>query len=136
MSETSDSSTSDGWRSTVDNGEAENEDYPAFLRLSSMTDVDSFVVEFEDDGEKVVKNYGGDDEGEAVRFIVEVVAVDGRVLDSDSNPAIVGDQYVLDVSQKSLLRDLVQIDDLEGECVEVTVDRSGEYASYSAEVSA
>lgn len=135
MSETSDSSTSDGWRSTVDNGEEQNDEYPAFLRLSSMTDVDSFIVEFEDDGEKVVKNYG-DEEGEAVRFIVEVVGVDGRVLDSDSNPAIEGDEYVLDVSQKSLLRDLVQIDDLEGERVEVTVDRSGEYARYSAEVSA
>lgn len=133
MSGESGTATSDDWRSTVGNGEAQNQEYPAYLRLSSMTDVDSFVIEFDDDGEQVVKT-AGDDEYQAVRFEVEVVDVDGRVLDSDSNPAIEGESYVLDVSQKSLLRDLVQIDDLEGESVSVTVDRSGDYAQYSAEV--
>jgi hypothetical protein len=127
--------SSDSWRNEFDNGdEVQNENRPSYVRLSSMTGVDEFVARFDDDGETVTKTYGGDSEEQEVRFHVTALEIDGRVLTSDDDPVIKGEGYVLDVGQQTLISDLLSVDDLEGKEVVITVNKSGKYAEYNAEV--
>lgn len=139
MSGDTDTEAGADWRADLQSDDgAESGESNNYVVLSSMAQPDELTVQFQDDGEEVSKEYDNDDgsvdEVTEVRFEVEPVEIEGRVLDSNKDYVMVGETYTLDVGQKSLKTDLAIFDDLEDVTLMITVDHSGEYPNYSAEV--
>lgn len=127
------------WRDELatDDEEQNGEDRP-ILKIGSLTTADTATIRFLSDGEMVETEFEREDgETETVKQLrVPVVLedVDGRVMTADNIPAETENEFVILSVARSFINPLAEIDDLEGETVEVTSAGSGQYDGYEVTV--